>query len=386
MVDIELNDKDNAHIGVFGKTGCGKTQVSKQIIDDQIEKGYVKPRNVYVFGPKESESEWKELGYRHSTNFQDKFEAIMSKHHGTDTPNAIILFDDYINSENNAFNDKLMKRLFTEGRKHHIHGIIQSHEPNTINSSIRTSLGDKIIFPSTATDAVEKLGNNFLLGDRKQMKDTFRKCLKLGKYSNIQIDSMGNIKFNKPTSLNSEENNNSNMSANAMTNNNIGDNNNNNTITQIGQINSMSIERKELIQNLMQSQEISLMTVRLDHEVKQENLKYDTYELCKLGYRNPAQHEKLKENLNQLLKSGNTVKDSNVHKAALAFMSKNFPSEPYRFKQDNTGLANYAAHKFMEGDTTTPKMIALTTVTNQLGQGAADQAINYWFGHNPFKK
>lgn len=312
-------DTHNPHIGLFGKTGGGKTVYTKEIIKQQVNKGYVDENHIYIFTTSTNNNEWDP--YTTCDNFDAQMEGIWVRHTKNKCP-ALIVFDDYLNTDAYSFNNKHLKRLFTEGRKHSIHGIIQSHEPNGIAPAIRNSLTYKIMFPSGDKNFIRKLADNFLIGDTAYLKQLFDEVGHQPRYTALVLPPDDKPFFDRvdtTTQGNTAEA--SIKSVNTI--NNMGNNN----VNQI--YNAHAIEMNDLVQKNEIAHKIAMQQIRQKEEQDREKMIYETRLLCKKTCLSPQEKYTLIDNLNYLKKSGKPISFHNLVPNCERFMAKRFPDEEY---------------------------------------------------------
>ncbi len=340
MIIYNLDDA-NAHVGIFGKTGGGKTYYTKALLEQQMNKGYIDKNHIYIFTTKtNNNADWE--GYKTFDDFDDKMESIWEKHTTQRVP-AIIVFDDYLNTEAYSFNNRQLKRLFTEGRKHCIHGVIQSHEPNGINPFIRNSLSYKVMFPSGDKKFIEKLSSNFLYGDTNKLMALFKETQNKPPHTAVVQLPSAELTFDKAETGNNSNNNEVKLGGDThQTINNMGNNNTNQIYNQ------QTIDAENLRQTNKIAHETRMDGLKYDEEYDRQQIINNTKVLCRQVSFKPRDKQKLIYNLNFLRRGKIPVNYDNLAVACNNFMKKYDPDNSYQFVEADTVILRDVVSTYAE--------------------------------------
>lgn len=188
---IELNTQ-KAHVFIPATTGAGKTTLAKIIIQNN------KPDALLVLSP--NNMDWKNAktdinllkvmfdmakkkGNQGSLlNSQNEIKSSNKNKLGvkggfSKTPLYIVVFDDFNNIEGvNMWTNKLVRSVFTEGRKYNMHCILISHTISATGNQIRDMCYYTVLFKPKSLTEMKRMAIDYMLGDFNQLSSLFTKC------------------------------------------------------------------------------------------------------------------------------------------------------------------------------------------------------------------
>jgi ABC-type oligopeptide transport system ATPase subunit len=362
---LQFDDRQQAHMGIFGMTGCGKSTLVKEIIKHQIRSGYIEKQDVFIFTKNKKDWIDGQFGKVFTEFDTDLFHSLWIRYTGKRSVEnrkgweggaCFMIFDDFNNdvSLNMTFS-KEMARLFQEGRKYKIHAIIQGHTPKSVGVAIRNSLGTKIIFPTNNLGFIKDFAETFLGGDAIVLNKYIKQAVRSDEHSFVVIPSQigkepiiskckvtdDNLDNKEGVGLQSIGGASFSNSVNAS---------NSNVFNSV--VNTQSVSMSDIRQNQEIAYQTELRQMEINEELNFKRLKYKTKDLClrckSLSY---DEHKELLENLNTLSTSRYKIDEENMEHYMNGFMAKNFPK-----------------YKFVASQVSEPSFM-LDTITNSFQHG-----------------
>lgn len=155
----------------YGKSGSGKTDFIKKIIEQQIQLHVVKPENVHILTrsmndkwPYDTHHEWGDI-----IDIRKKIKAKCCPM-GEIKENSIIVVDDFNNEGGlNTSTDPEYNGLFTRGRHEGIRMITVAHSAKSIGPTAREQIKYGVIFKTNVKETITQLGDLFLGYDAHKM-------------------------------------------------------------------------------------------------------------------------------------------------------------------------------------------------------------------------
>ncbi len=200
-------DKQKQHLCVCGASGSGKSLYVQNILNQQIENGYVNKEDIHVFIPSSNNENFNE--YNKYSDFKSVFPRLWDTYSKSEK-SCIIIFDDF-NDDKSVVNmrheDDLILKLFNQGRKFLITAIVIGHNPSlSLGTNIKQSVYYFAYFPNNNKSTYKYIADNFLSGDVENLKEKCREVQQLGEHGVVIIDRRSNVVVDENL-LESDENN-----------------------------------------------------------------------------------------------------------------------------------------------------------------------------------
>lgn len=353
-------DKQKQHLCVCGASGSGKSLYVQNILNQQIENGYVNKEDIHVFIPSSNNENFNE--YNKYSDFKSVFPRLWDTYSKSEK-SCIIIFDDF-NDDKSVVNmrheDDLVLKLFNQGRKFLITAIVIGHNPSlSLGTNIKQSVYYFAYFPNNNKSTYKYIADNFLSGDVEGLKEKCREVQQLGEHGVVIIDRRSNVIIDDNQLDENNENGNlaleninfsnmgmPNISGGQMTGmrkeNNYGVNSN---IVNNGQWvdnSQINIQNKNIEYNNLLMQEKNMHNIRItqiEHKREEEKESYK-YEIRTLMSKVPHSLED-KNRLVFLLrnvakKNASTINITNYHKYGKKYIKQYFNEEVgYDIKKNN---------------------------------------------------
>ena len=387
VCNFELN-KSTAHLAVIGGSGKGKSVYTRAIVQQQVNKNYIAEEDVLVFTTKSNQLSGDWAGFTCYDSLESVFDEIWQQYTEVKKRPCLIILDDFLNDKNFNANVKNIERLFTEGRKNRIHGLMTSHTANSINNKCRGCVSYVVLFPTFDNTEIDRYAESYVNGDSKKLIELFNQAKKEGMYTCVVRDPQGQFTIDKCNPENDLVKQTADVTQQATQNvnqnaqiNGIGNN-----ITQMN-FSPMMLQQKEIAQkNEFERLE---REKEADHQraMNMTARKHRTRDLIKTVHRTNAERIELINNLNILSKNGG-VNEENLPEACHAFIKKFYPDEEYIYTdtKDLTNIVNNVSdNKFVNAIIDYTIRGEDRRIINNVGNmGSALltsglQAVNNWF-------
>lgn len=335
---FDLN-KSTAHVAVIGGSGKGKSVYARAIVQQQVNKKYIAEEDVLVFTTKSNQLSGDWAGFKCYDSLETQFDNIWKDYTEVNMRPCLIILDDFLNDKNFNANVKNIERLFTEGRKNRIHGLMTSHTANSINNKCRGCINYVALFPSFDNTEIERYADSYVNGDYRKLTELFNQAKKEGMYTCVVRDPQGQFILDKcnPQEDLTQQTNDVSGTQSQNINQNAQINGSNNNLTQVN-ISPLMLQQKEIAQKNEFERMERVKEAAHQREMKKVELVYETHDLIKKLHKSGAERLQMINNLNILSLRGG-VNEKNVPYACMAFFQKYFPDEEYHH-MDNEDVSS----------------------------------------------
>jgi hypothetical protein len=351
---LELDTK-RAHVYIPAVSGAGKTTLAKAIIKQN------KPDLVKVFS--ENKKDW-ESPSSDLKQLKLFFESVVkikesSKSKEIQDKKFIAVFDDFNNQDGiNMWNNKLIQKVFTEGRKYNFHCILIAHNARGSGNQLRSNCHYSVAFKPKSVDELVTLSRENVLGDMQAMKEKF--SLLQSKYDFL-VMSDGNINPCKSTEkgiVSLEQN--FDLYQNLDTS--IKNMGNNNTINQSNNIvQSLMLKNSQVFQEQKLAHDLKLKEMEYEAEQEKQALKFKAIQIISKSTITAKEQRELITILNRIRKTPVVITSKNLNYYVGLFAEK-FMGYPHQIIVDHT---YEPIQSFIAGESVTD--LALSTFNNYGG-------------------